>query len=111
MGALPARFRLARRTRQDDFFKRMMPGTNDPLGSHPAAETHLAKADTSRQCSMTASAAQVRSPIHRSSIGSWRPHRNSLGPLIEGLGISFPGGDAVAPLGAGKAGDVSASKS
>jgi len=48
MEALRVRFRLARRKQQDDFLKRMMPGTNDPLGGDPAAEAHLAKADEVR---------------------------------------------------------------
>jgi hypothetical protein len=39
------RFRLARWKRQDDFLRRMIPGTKDPLGGGPAAEGHLAKAD------------------------------------------------------------------
>jgi hypothetical protein len=36
---------------------------------------------------LTASAAQVRRPIHRDSIGRWRPYRRMLQPLIEALGI------------------------
>ena len=34
---------------------------------------------------LTQSAAQVRSPIHRSSIGHWRHYREHLEPLIEAL--------------------------
>ena len=34
---------------------------------------------------MTASAAQVRQPIYRSSIGSWRRHEQHLRPLLEAL--------------------------
>jgi tetratricopeptide (TPR) repeat protein len=35
----------------------------------------------------TSSAAQVRQPIYRSSIGRWRPYRQWLGPLLGELGI------------------------
>jgi hypothetical protein len=35
----------------------------------------------------TASVAQVREPIYRSSLGRWQPVRHMLGPLLEGLGI------------------------
>jgi tetratricopeptide (TPR) repeat protein len=35
----------------------------------------------------TASAAQVRQPIYRSSIGRWRGYEHLLGPLIEALGV------------------------
>ena len=34
----------------------------------------------------TASAAQVRLPIYRNSVGRWRPYKEHLGPLIEALG-------------------------
>lgn len=34
----------------------------------------------------TASAAQVRRPVHADSVGRWRPYRPWLGPLIEALG-------------------------
>jgi tetratricopeptide (TPR) repeat protein len=33
----------------------------------------------------TASAAQVRQPIYRSSIGRWRPHEQALQPLLQAL--------------------------
>ncbi|MEM8686728.1 MAG: sulfotransferase, partial [Pseudomonadota bacterium] len=33
----------------------------------------------------TASAAQVRRPLYRSSVGRWEPYRNHLAPLIDGL--------------------------
>jgi hypothetical protein len=36
----------------------------------------------------TASAAQVRQPIYRSSIGRWRPYPHFIGPLLEALGIT-----------------------
>ena len=43
----------------------------------------------------TASAAQVREPIYRSSVGRWRAYEEELGPLIEALGLqpspSWPG--------------------
>lgn len=35
----------------------------------------------------TASAAQVRQPIYRSSVGRWRPYRHLLGPLLEVMEI------------------------
>jgi len=35
---------------------------------------------------LTASSAQVRQPIYRSSIGRWRPYQDMLGPLFEALG-------------------------
>jgi len=35
----------------------------------------------------TASAAQVRQPIYRSSIGRWLPYKAMLGPLLEALGV------------------------
>ena len=35
----------------------------------------------------TASAAQVRQPIYRSSVGRWRPYRHHLRPLFEALGL------------------------
>ena len=35
----------------------------------------------------TASAAQVRQPIYRSSVGRWRPYRKQLQPLFEALGV------------------------
>lgn len=36
----------------------------------------------------TASFAQVRRPIYRSSIGRWHGHHEALKPLLEGLGVS-----------------------
>jgi tetratricopeptide (TPR) repeat protein len=36
----------------------------------------------------TASAAQVRRPIYRSSVGRWRPDQMSLQPLLDALGIA-----------------------
>jgi tetratricopeptide (TPR) repeat protein len=36
----------------------------------------------------TASAAQVREPVYRSSVGKWRAYEPFLGPLIEALGKS-----------------------
>ena len=38
----------------------------------------------------TASAAQVRQPIYRSSVGRWRPGDETLRPLVEGLGRADP---------------------
>jgi tetratricopeptide (TPR) repeat protein len=35
----------------------------------------------------TSSAAQVRQPIYRSSIGRWRPYRQWVGPLLDELGM------------------------
>jgi Flp pilus assembly protein TadD len=40
----------------------------------------------------TASAAQVRQPIYRSSIGRWRSYEHLLGPLIEALDIDLASG-------------------
>ena len=40
----------------------------------------------------TASSAQVRRPIYRSSIGRWRPDATILKPLIEGLGPDLVNG-------------------
>ena len=43
--------------------------------------------------SATASAAQVREPIHSGSVNRWRHHRDALAPLIERLarhGMEFP---------------------
>jgi tetratricopeptide (TPR) repeat protein len=36
----------------------------------------------------TLSALQVRQPVHRQSIGRWRPYVKHLGPLLDSLGIS-----------------------
>jgi tetratricopeptide (TPR) repeat protein len=41
----------------------------------------------------TASVAQVRQPIYRSSIGRWEPYKEQLGPLLEALRIDFPGSE------------------
>jgi hypothetical protein len=38
----------------------------------------------------TASAAQVRRPIYRDSVGRWQPYRHLLGPLFDGLGVDMP---------------------
>jgi len=38
-----------------------------------------------RRAVQTASAAQVRQPVHRLSIGRWRPYRRMLQPLLEAL--------------------------
>lgn len=38
----------------------------------------------------TASAAQVRRPLYRSSVGRWEPYRAHLEPLIDGLSKSAP---------------------
>ena len=40
----------------------------------------------------TASAAQVRQPIYRSSVGRWRPDVDVLKPLLDGLGPDLAGG-------------------
>jgi tetratricopeptide (TPR) repeat protein len=40
----------------------------------------------------TASAAQVRQPIYRSSVGRWRPDADVLNPLLDGLGPDLAGG-------------------
>jgi len=39
----------------------------------------------------TASAAQVRQPIYRSSVGRWRPDADVLRPLLDGLGPDLAG--------------------
>jgi tetratricopeptide (TPR) repeat protein len=36
----------------------------------------------------TASSAQVRQPIYRSSVGRWRPDLETLRPLLEGIGLA-----------------------
>jgi tetratricopeptide (TPR) repeat protein len=36
----------------------------------------------------TASVAQVRQPVYRTSVGRWRPDRTLLQPLLDGIGIS-----------------------
>lgn len=38
----------------------------------------------------TASLMQVREPLYRRSIGSWRRYEKHLGPLYEALGIASP---------------------
>jgi tetratricopeptide (TPR) repeat protein len=40
----------------------------------------------------TASVAQVRQPIYRSSVGRWQPYRHLLRPLLEALGVDPAGG-------------------
>jgi tetratricopeptide (TPR) repeat protein len=42
--------------------------------------------DTSKHPVFTASAAQVRRPLYRSSVGRWRPAPEILKPLLDGLG-------------------------
>jgi hypothetical protein len=39
----------------------------------------------------TASAAQVRQPIYKSSVGRWRPYKHLLRPLLEALAVDLPG--------------------
>ena len=39
----------------------------------------------------TASAAQVRRPIYRSSVGRWQAYGELLKPLMEALGVGPPG--------------------
>jgi len=39
----------------------------------------------------TASSAQVRQPIYRSSVGRWRPQGDVLKPLLDGLGPDLAG--------------------
>ncbi len=36
---------------------------------------------------MTASTAQVRQPLYRTSVGRWRPYADQLKPLFEALGL------------------------
>lgn len=45
----------------------------------------------------TASAAQVRKPLYRSSVGRWEPYKEQLKPLIEGLsnGAAWVPGSAI----------------
>jgi len=40
----------------------------------------------------TASVAQVRQPIYRSSVGRWQPYRDLLRPLLEALGVDLADG-------------------
>lgn len=54
------------------------------------------------QASLTASAAQVRQPIYRSSVGLWRRYQRELAPLATrlraaGIDIDIDGGDAGEP--------------
>ncbi len=44
----------------------------------------------------TASSAQVRQPIYRSSVGRWRPDEPLLRPLLDGLGPDLAGDRAAA---------------
>ena len=47
----------------------------------------------------TASLAQVRRPLYKSSVGRWRPYQPFLGPLLAALGASIPSADRVrAPI-------------
>ena len=41
----------------------------------------------------TASAAQVRKPIYKTSVGRWRPYGDLLAPLFEALGRPMPPSD------------------
>lgn len=45
----------------------------------------------------TASMAQVRQPLYRSSIGRWREFRTELSPLFAALGIPVPNGTRSGP--------------
>lgn len=45
----------------------------------------------------TASAAQVRQPLHSNSVGRWRPDQAVLRPLLEGLGPELVGDMAPRP--------------
>ncbi len=47
----------------------------------------------------TASAAQVRQPIYRSSVGRWQPYRHLLAPLLEALEMDPADDDALATPG------------
>ena len=49
----------------------------------------------------TASAAQVRRPIYRSSVGRWRAYEHLLGPLIEALAGAEAGPTVERPTGKG----------
>ena len=53
-------------------------------------ESALAVESNGAVC-LTQSAAQVRRPIYRSSLGRWRHYRGQLGPLIEALGRNGAG--------------------
>jgi tetratricopeptide (TPR) repeat protein len=66
-----------------------------PLASACGLEWRDAAVEVERNTTvcLTQSAAQVRRPIHRSSIGHWRHYRAHLEPLIEGLrhrGVGLP---------------------
>ena len=41
---------------------------------------------TTRRLVKTASATQVRQPIYKSAVGSWKRYARHLGPLLESLG-------------------------
>ena len=43
---------------------------------------------------LTASAAQVRQPLYRSSVGRWHAYRDQLKPLLEALGPLVPGAES-----------------
>lgn len=47
--------------------------------------------DKTERVVLTASAAQVRQPIYRTSIGRWRPYGDLLQPLFDALGRRFEG--------------------
>jgi tetratricopeptide (TPR) repeat protein len=47
--------------------------------------------DKTARAVKTASAAQVRQPIYRSSVGRWRPDADMLKPLLDGLGPDLAG--------------------
>lgn len=50
-----------------------------------------------RSASATASAAQVRRPVYRSSVGRWQEHEHGLAPLVERLGKAGIALDEVRP--------------
>lgn len=47
-----------------------------------------------RRVVRTASVAQVRQPIYKTSSGRWRKHQAHLGPLLDALGVATPGAAA-----------------
>ncbi|HEV2099298.1 MAG TPA: sulfotransferase [Stellaceae bacterium] len=46
----------------------------------------------------TASQVQVRQPLYRTAVGRWRPDRETLRPLLEGLGLSTDAADSRAGI-------------
>jgi hypothetical protein len=48
----------------------------------------MARIEHNRAASATASAAQVRQPIYRSSVGRWRNYERHLAPLVDALAAS-----------------------